>query len=226
MMKRSSVLLVALIAFVGNVCAQNPAKQSDDYKRAEARYHLGLKYNDISVSKAALYDMIAIDKEDYSLLDSLAYIYFDYQQFASVALIGKQILAKYPNHLPALEMSAIAFENLGAIDLAISNYESLYLKNNSLFSLYKIASLQLQGKRYKEALNNLDIIIANIEAETMPLEFPLDNNQAQRIPMKAAALNLKGLLYKETGEAAQAKTAFEAALAIAPDFAAAKENMK
>ena len=43
--------------------------------------------------------------------------------------------------------------------------------------------------------------------------------------MTAAAENLKGLIYKEQGSNAEAKTAFEAALAVNPDFELAKENL-
>jgi Flp pilus assembly protein TadD len=44
--------------------------------------------------------------------------------------------------------------------------------------------------------------------------------------MKAAALNLKGLIYLDQNSMAEAKTAFNEAIALDPAFEQAKENLK
>ena len=43
--------------------------------------------------------------------------------------------------------------------------------------------------------------------------------------MKVAVLNLKGLIKQDTGDKVTAKKIFAEALAISPDFIAAKENL-
>ena len=43
--------------------------------------------------------------------------------------------------------------------------------------------------------------------------------------MRVPILNLKGLVYKELGDIETAKSSFEEALTLAPDFKLAKENL-
>ena len=50
-------------------------------------------------------------------------------------------------------------------------------------------------------------------------------NNTKEFPIKVAILNLKGMVARENGDKVGAKKFFEQALAIAPDFPQAKENM-
>jgi tetratricopeptide (TPR) repeat protein len=201
-------------------------KESMEYRRQLMVYNLATKYNDIAVAKTALYNLLAIDPTEISLLDSLAYYYFDYQQYAPAIIVAKDILSFNPNHLPAIEICAIGFENLGLLDQSVNYYESLYLKNNQLFNLYKVAYLQYNLKRFKESSTSADIIIAMQEADNLKLIFPTSDKSQQEIPMKAALFNLKGMISKDQGDKVNAKKNFEEALKIAPDFYLVKESLK
>ncbi|MCS7086074.1 MAG: tetratricopeptide repeat protein, partial [Bacteroidia bacterium] len=48
----------------------------------------------------------------------------------------------------------------------------------------------------------------------------------QEVKFKAAALNVKGVLYKDKGDKASAKKFFEEALKIEPEFELAKNNLE
>jgi len=223
---KNLILIFSFLIIGYQSLAQVDTKQTEAYKIAEKQYHQGLKYNDLAVSKIALYSMLAINPEDYSLRDSLAYIYFDYKQYTSSALICLDILKKYPNYLPALEMAAISFENMGLLDKALENYEALYLRNNNVYTLYQSGYLQYQLKKYQESLISVDAVIADKNAMDLKLTFPISEKEGQEVPLKAAAHNMKGMIYLAINEADKAKAAFNEALLILPDFKAAKDNME
>lgn len=227
-MKKCKILL--LVAFIGVFAlssgfAQN-VKDSNEYKRALTVYLNAVKYNDIAVAKTALYDLIAIDPADISLKDSLSFYYFDYQQYPSAILVAKDILKKKPDHLAAVEICALSFENLGLLDKAVEYYETLYLKTNDIYNLYKVAYMQYNLKRYKECDTSIDILLSNKQAEEVKMIFTTSENKQQEVSMKAAVLNIKGLISKDLGDKVAAKKHFEDALKLAPEFALAKENLK
>ncbi len=210
------------------VLGQNNAnvKQSDAYKNSKMVYDLAARYNDINVAKDALYQLISIDQADLSLRDSLAYLYLDTQKYPSCILVCNDILSISSTHQSALEMSAIAYENLNIKDKALEQYESLYLQNNNPLTLYKMAFLQYELKRYGESDTTIDILLKEKGLEEQSVVYNLENNQQQEIPIKASVLNLKGMLEKDRGNADVAKESFEKALEIAPEFHLAKQNVK
>lgn len=189
-------------------------------------YSIAKKYNDPAVARMALYNLLASNPGSSAILDSLALIYYEYQQYASAALVSQDALTLNPNDLFATELAAVAFDNLGVKHRAITHYEKLYLANNNLETLYKIAFLQFDLKRYSEALNNADAIINSPKSEEIKLLFPKDENTNQEISMKASALRLKGMIEADKGNNELAKENFQKALEIAPDFQILKEQLQ
>jgi Tfp pilus assembly protein PilF len=59
----------------------------------------------------------------------------------------------------------------------------------------------------------------------MKVSFNDAQSKPKEYPMKVAVLNLKGLIKQETGDNVTAKKIFAEALAISPDFIAAKQNL-
>lgn len=219
--------IIAFSFFTNTSTAQETAGgNSDAYKAQVNVYQNALKFNDVSVAKNALYNMIAINPSDRSLLDSLAYLYFEYQQYASSLLVAREILSKNSNHLPALEIQAVSFENLGLKDQALSAYESLYLKRNNPLTLYKIGMLQFDLKRHNGSKTSLDILLADSTINELKVVLNDQGTKEQKeIPMKAALHNFQGLNNLELGDKAAAKANFEAALKLAPDYKIAKDNL-
>ena len=67
-------------------------KSSEAYQTQKSVYSLGIKYGDVNAARNALFSLIAMDPNDNSLLDSLAYLYFDYQRHTSCILVCLDIL--------------------------------------------------------------------------------------------------------------------------------------
>ena len=184
------------------------------------------RWNDLEVAKDALYDLIVEFPGNDSLIFSLAYFYYEHQNHTSSVLVCKDLLARNPKNVGALELSAIGYENLVIYDRALQNYESLFLITNNNSTLYKMAFLQYQLKRFPECLTNIDILLASPEAATLKATFNDKDNKSKEYILKVALLNLKGMVYKDQADKVNAKKFFDEALVVAPDFLPARQNLE
>lgn len=189
------------------------------------KYAFAQRWGDYDVAKDALYDLISEFPGNDSLVFSLAYFYFENQKYASCAVVCNDLLTRSGKNAAALELSAISYENLSLKDKALQSYESLFLMTNSNSTLYKMASLQYDLKRYGESLTNSDILLSKPQSDSLKVVFSDTQNNSKEYPLKAALHNLKGLSYKAQGDAVNARKSFEAALKVDPSFEAAKQNL-
>ena len=187
-------------------------------------YQAALRYNDLEVAKDKLYTLIVRNPEDLRFMEALGSLYFESGQYASSALVAMDILKLNDKNVGALEIASYALEQLGAFDRALPYYESLHLLTGDNYSLYKSAYLQYSMKRYAEAMNSLTMLMKVAKADEK-IGFAISDTETQQVDMKAAALNLKGLVFLDQNSKAEAKAAFTEALAIEPNFNQAKENV-
>ncbi|NQZ77770.1 MAG: hypothetical protein HRT61_16945, partial [Ekhidna sp.] len=168
-MKR--VLCVFMIVIVGFANGQSQEMAPGDSIPWEIRkqafiYNTAMIFNDPVVARTALYSILATNPANVAIYDSLAILYFQANQTASAALAAQQALQIEPQDQFAMEIAAASLEKLGAKDKALDNYERLYLANQDINTLYKIAFLQMEVRRYAEADNTLDIIINDTQSES------------------------------------------------------------
>jgi tetratricopeptide (TPR) repeat protein len=189
------------------------------------KYQIALQWNDPDVAKDALYDLIIEDQGNDSLIYELAYFYYQNQKYASGVLVSQELLKRNPKNPTALEISAVGYENLGVYDRSLQSYESLFLLQNNLNVLYKMAFLQMRLKRYKESLTSADILLADKSIDGLKVTYAVGDGKQKEFPMKAAILNLKGMISQEQGDKVTAKDFFQQSLTLAADFPPAKENL-
>ncbi|WP_035804886.1 tetratricopeptide repeat protein [Lunatimonas lonarensis] len=233
-MKKSVLILLVQFVVIGAVWAQEsgtqpPAEVSESNRvrnQADERiYQMALRYNDINVAKAKLYDLMERNPRNLRYPELLASLYFEMEQYSSSALVALDMLERDDKNISALEIAAYSLEQVGALERALPHFESLHLLSGDLFSLYKTSYLQYTLKKYDEAMNSVNMLIKNSKAGEQNVTFPTENNQTQEVTMAAAALNLKGLIYKDQGSNNEARTAFQEALQKNPDFELAKTNL-
>lgn len=223
-------LTILLLTIAFSLKAQDSTNVNQDGRPAiywlyHNNYNLATRYNDIIAAKTALYSLINIEPQNDSLKFNLAYMYFDNKQYPSTILVCMDILARAPQHAASLEMTAISYEELGLKEKALTNYEKLYLATDNIETLYKLTFVQYDLKRYTECEVNLDILIKNSEIDDKSMVFQLSDTEQKEFPLRVAILNLLGLVEKDQGNIAEAKEAFNSALAIAPDFVFASNNL-
>lgn len=191
----------------------------------EKKRVVATRWNDFDVAKDVMYDLIIEDPGNDSLIFQLAYLYYENQKYPSTILVGQDLLARNPKNIQVLELVGMSFENLSIFDRALQNYESLFLLTNNTSTLYKMAFIQYELKRYQESLTNIDILTAKPEAETLKVVFNSTENKQKEYSAKVALLNLKGMVYRDQGDKVNAKKYFEESLKLAPDFQFAKQNL-
>jgi tetratricopeptide (TPR) repeat protein len=189
------------------------------------KYSLAIKWNDPEAAKDALYDLIIENQGNDSIIYELAVYYYQNQKYPSAVLVSQELLKRNPKNTAALEIAAVGYESLGVPDRSLQYYESLFLLQNNPTVLYKMAFLQYRLKRYKESSTSADILMADKNIETLKVNYNDAKGVQKEYPMKVALLNLKGLLAQDQGDKVTAKKFYDQALAQAPDFPPAKENM-
>ncbi len=203
--------------------SQSPA--SDAHRKV---YELAVKYNDMAAAVNAVYYILAQNPDDLAWKDTLAGLYFSMQAFAPALQLSSEVLAKQPENRRMLELQAIAFQAVGDAKSSLEMYEKLHKLTRSLYHLYQIAVLQYGLKRVGECEATLEQIISAPEAQTETVSITAGTNARpirQEVKLKAAALNVKGVLFKDKGDKAGAKKLFEEALKVEPEFELAKNNI-
>ncbi len=191
----------------------------------QAAYQLAMRYNDFQAAKDKLYSLIVRNPEDLRYPELLGSLYFDNGMSTSAALVALDILQVNDKSIGSLEIAAFSLEQLGALDRALPHFERLFLLTGDNFSLYKSGFIQYSLKKYQEAMNSTNMLIKNAKADEK-IGFPISQTETQEVGMKAAALNLKGMIFLDQGSKAEAKAAFEEAIQLDPNFSLAKENLK
>lgn len=228
MKKGLFVIALLLTQFSYAQIKEGTAQKADsvDFDRQFFIYQLAKKYNDFSMAKTALYNMLSIAPSNVAILDSLAVIYYDYQQYTSSALISQDIVKINPDDMLATELAAVSFDNLGVKARALPYYEKLYLERNDVNILYRMAFLQYELKRYTEGITSVDILIDSEQTKNEVVIFPKNDNENQQVSMLAAAYRLKAMINQQQGNNEEARNNYNKALELAPDFALAKQQLE
>ncbi|WP_339869075.1 tetratricopeptide repeat protein [uncultured Algoriphagus sp.] len=230
-MKR--VLIMLLMAFCASTTiaqtADSVARLDPKLKKTlnasdQAAYQLAMRYNDVASAKNSLYHLIVRNPEDMRYVEMLASVYFEAGQAMSAALVSMDVLKVNDKSVTSLEIAAYSLEQVGALEKSLPYFESLYLLTGDNFSLYKSGFIQYSLKKYPEALNSMNMLVKNSKPEDK-VGFPKSQTETQEVSMKAAALNLKGMIYLDQGSKVEAKAAFEEAVSLDPAFDLAKENL-
>ena len=188
-------------------------------------FEQALAYNDGEVAVGALYEMMALQPANEALKDTLAYLYYNLNKYASVLFVTREITARQPSNLGALELRALAEKNLGLQAEALASYEKLYLNTQDIYHLYEQVSLQYQLSRFNEMDVTLDMLLSHPDVDQQTITLQASQRNSQEVPMRAAALNLRGVLQAERNQKAQARASYQQALKLLPDFVLAKSNL-
>ena len=213
-MKKNLILLAFLLIGSSYVSIA----QDSEYKKQQAIYNKALSFNDYTVARTALYNMMELQPTNNGLLDTLAFLYFEQRQYVSAAIAAQEAAQLNPNNLLALELAGTSFENVGLNDKALEHYEKLYLKNSEISVLYKISFLQYRLKRFNDAEASADIIIKDPKSLEVPMVFGKKDKTTQQVKMIAAAYRVKALIAYEQSKNDLAIQYFKKALEYSPDF--------
>ena len=216
-------LLITLIPFFTGF-SQNQNKDAISVEKQILKS--AKKIGDPSVAKSSIFRLIALEGENSTYKDSLAYIYFSARQYAPCFMIANEVLQRDPKHLEMIEIKGISLEALGALDKSLEVYEELFKLSNNNFHGYNLAKLQYSLKKYNDAYKTIQEVEKLNDSGTYKVAFVINQNHNQEIELLAAISYLKGITAIELNQKDVAKTSFEKALKIQSDFILAKEKLE
>jgi tetratricopeptide (TPR) repeat protein len=234
-MKMNKLIMTVALALMATVTVfgqtEQPVQQDTESNRKRNEsdrkvYQLALRYNDLPAARVKLLELIERNPTNLQFSETLSSLYFESGQYTSAAISALDILETNEKSVTALEIAAYSLEQLGAMDRALPNFERHYLLTGNLFSLYKTAYMQYSLNRHEEAINSINMLVKNSKASDEKVGFPKEDNSQQEVSLKAAALNLKGMVYMYQKNKNEAREAITQALELQPDFELAKENLK
>jgi tetratricopeptide (TPR) repeat protein len=231
-----AIAFTALCSFSGDLCAQktkanpestpSPAQPQFGTAHFKSVFDRALRYNDLGVASEAVYQMLSISPANEIYLDTLAVLYFQRSAWPQTILVCNDLLAKEPNKPSALELRAIAHQNVGMIKESLADFEILYPITKNSYHLYEIAAMQYTMRRYGECDATLGKLLKDPEIKDKKIDINASQNERQSVPLAAACHNMAGVMLLEQGRKPEAAGAFKAALELFPDFVLAKNNLK
>jgi tetratricopeptide (TPR) repeat protein len=192
----------------------------------QAVYAKAVTFGDYEVARIALFNMIVKHPDSLNYLDSLVTLYFSLGQMPQCILAGLQYLERDTSNLSVMEMVALSYSQLSKNKEALEMYERMYKQTGNIYYAYQTAVQQFYLKRIGECNQMIDLILNNPKSLTEKIAINMDQGSQQQVPVRAAALNMRGIIYKEMNMPDKAKAAFEEALTVMPDFALAKGNLE
>lgn len=220
------IWFLALYSMYTTVHAQKKSKHvQEQVSIHKSIFKNALKYNDANTAIYSLHEIIVLEGKQSTYKDSLVFVYFKSGRYQSSHLLAKELLQNKPKDEQILEVNALSLQHLGLYKEAIANYEVLFEKTLRMEHGYQLTQLQYRMKRFDEAKKTIikTLLCKDPEAAVF-LQFPIDNNKNQNVPLKSAAYNLQGLISFELGDKQNALSAFKKALKILPEFAMATQN--
>lgn len=233
-MKKFNILLLLIVVF-STASSQTKTKGTLPATTGTAAsskdfdlqlYNKAIMFGDYEVAKSALFNMIVRNPDSLNYLDSLVTLYFSLGQMPQCIFAGNQYLQRDTSNMSVMEMVALSYSQLSKNKEALEIYEKMFQRTGNIYYAYQTAVQQFYLKRIGECNQMIDIIINDPKSGTDKIAINLEQGNQQQVPLKAAALNMRGIIFKELSMADKARAAFEQALEVMPDFALAKGNLE
>jgi len=193
---------------------------------AQKMYAQAVRYGDPLTQIVALHWRLATEGPSSGLRDTLAQAYFQAGFYRQAIAVAEELLQEQPRNADLAEIRALSYFYLQDTKNALDAYEKLYEITQSPFHLYQVITLQFNLQRYGECHASIDRLLSLPEAERLTVRISTQGGETQEVPLKAAALNVRGVLYRIQKEPEKAKAAFEEALKVFPGFLLAKGNLE
>lgn len=201
-------------------------KLRDQQVSPNARVYVQAKQlGDIPTAVTALHYLLAEDPQNHMVKDSLADLYVRLQNYGAAKQLCEEVRWDHPDDLFALNTLASIYLSEENYKEALGCYEGLGKNTQMPFFTYQVAVVRFQLERYGECKAAIEKLIKLPTDQEIFIRIFSGKTQ-QTVPIQAAAYNLRGNLELKLGQKEQAKSDFEKALELYPEFELAKGNLK
>ena len=208
---------------MASVCvfAQDSTTLKNHYLKV---YNQALSYNDAPAAVNALHGYIALDN-NIIYKDTLSMLYFNIKSYYSALMLAEEVYKASPANVEAMARAAECYDELGDPKTAVGLFEQVVPKTKNPYHIYKLAVGQYQLKRTLECEASARAALADTSSKRIGVAFTSVDGSQQMVPINAAASNLLGVLKMDAKNFAGAKTDFQKALEMFPQFIGAKGNL-
>lgn len=189
-------------------------------------YHRAIMYNDMSSAACALVSYLNAGGNA-AYQDSLSIVYYNMNNLNGAYKLAGELFAANNKNETALTLLADISGRSGETKISLEWYEKLCGLNPSPYNYYQLASKQFLLERKLECRQSLQKVIADsAEAMTLPVSMEVSAGYFEQVPSLAAAYNMLGVLAFNDNKITAAKAFYNKAIAVAPDFVIAKQNLE
>lgn len=209
---------------IDEVPIKNKADLITFYKQ---KYKIAKELRDKDAAKDAIFSLFILSPADTAVQMDLMTFYFETKQYNQSAFLADRLYTLDNKNIAALDILTKSQESVGEYTDAVINYETLYQRTKNSYYQYLSAFCQYELRRYYECDAYMQNVIKNPDLEQHVVVIAYEQNgeeKAQEVPLKAAVLNLYGLLKIELKQYKEAKAYFEEAMKRFPDFILAQRN--
>ncbi len=222
-MKKLLVLLVALIL----VACKQEQKEGELKEHYLQTYQKAKDLNSAIDEANSLLHLMVLDKANSQKWeDSLFYAYSRMGNNSAVVSLGEKILQRKPNDTLLLGILTEVYQMSGDYEKAFQTQLKLFEITKLPQDEYRLAILEFNMGKTDAALKRINSLLEQKNIDNQNVIVTMQNGSAQKVPMKAALHNARGIVYLMQQKAPQAQKEFLTALKIAPDFALPKNNLQ
>ncbi len=199
---------------------------SNETAQYQKLYTKSIELKDLHTAIYAI-QMVLLTDSTNSLRDSLPELYGGVSNIEACMKTNEEALKRHPQEEKFKNIKVLCLQQTGDIDGQFLLLEDLYKTTKKPQYIAQMASLQLAAGQTKEALETIDFIINEFKNnKTDSLDIFLDEVNKQKVPVLAAAYNMKGYVYMQKKDINNAKEMYFKALEIYPQFEMPKRNLE
>lgn len=226
-MKRFLFILSAT-ALLFTACKEGTQTKTEPTEKNvyEKLYEKSMKLKDIHTAIYAIQMVLMTDSTN-GLRDSLPEMYGAVSNVEACMQTNEETLKRYPNEEKFKNIKVVCLRQFGDVDGQFILLEDLYKTTKKPQYIMQMASLQLASGQPKQTLETLDFILEEFKNNRKDsLDIFMDETHSQKVPVVAAAYNMKGYIYMQKKDINTAKEMYFKALEIYPEFEMPKRNLE
>lgn len=226
-MKRFLFILSATaLLFTACKDGNQPKAESTEKNVYEKLYDKSIKLKDLHTAIYAIQMVLMTDSAN-SLRDSLPELYGAVNNIEACMQTNEETLKRHPNEEKFKNIKVLCLQQIGDMDGQFLLLEDLYKTTKKPQYIAQMVNIQLASGQTKEAVETIDFILSEFRNnKTDSLDVFIDENNRQRVPVLAAAYNMKGYVYMQKKDINNAKEMYFKALEIYPQFEMPKRNLE
>lgn len=218
-----------IIIFAGMVtlfsCKENNTPASSTHADYQKLFDRSMAVKDYSTAITAI-QFILLTDSTHALRDSLPELYGAVNNVSACLQTVDETLKRHPKEEKFLNLKLLCLQELGRIDEQFAMLRNLYETTNKPQYIAQIASIQVATGNMNDARETIDTILVKYKDSKDSLDVFVDETNKQKVPVTAAAWNMKGYIYMQQKNIDKAKECYFKALEIYPNFMMPRRNLE